>query len=448
MLQVFVRLHIAALLLHFAKRWNEPEVIAILGSLFIASLFNFRELLTFFLANAFIIVVHAPIFPRLANHSNIALFVALFVVGHALVTLVRGSRVDEDLIKNGLRGMAIVLYFYVGFHKLNDGFLHPIESCAYWFHDRIENTFLDGAFTIPELIREISPWAVIFVELFAAALLLFPATWMFGLGLALPVHLYVSLSGFTDFSSLMHATMILFLPSRFWTLLDQNQRFRNLFVRSLILYILIVLLYTGLTGLMTWSWSIDRHSIVDFHGLIYNIAVAELTMAVLFILMVGRIGLMPDNWAIAWPSWKVRHCVFPAIIFIWGAFPYLFGSQTSLTMFSNLVTESERQNHLLLDTDLTKIYDFERDLVYIKDIYSQNRLPARYDLQGYFLPESEFRFMASSLVGAPVSLVVEYRGEIVNIPDLASSSFAKEDLTSAFLTFRQIDPFGPAKCRW
>ena len=120
-------------------------------------------------------------------------------------------------------------------------------------------------------------------------------------------------------------------------------------------------------------------------------------------------------------------------------------------MFSNLVTEQERQNHLLINTKYTKLIDFEKNLVFIKEITSSNRIRSRYDVQGYYLPLIEFEYIAnrlSKLNEEPASLIIEIDGEEEYIPNLGKSRFAKRRFAHNILTFRQIDPYGNAKCRW
>ena len=148
---------------------------------------------------------------------------------------------------------------------------------------------------------------------------------------------------------------------------------------------------------------------------------------------------------------EYKNMGLPALVFIWCLFPYLFGAQASLTMFSNLVTEKERSNHLIIDTRYTKIWDFEKDLVFVEDIPTTYRPPSRYDLQGYLIPLSEFKFIASVTTQDPereVSIKGKVNEEQIWIEDLAHSEFANAPLVSRFMSFRQIDPIGSAKCRW
>ncbi len=203
---------------------------------------------------------------------------------------------------------------------------------------------------------------------------------------------------------------------------------------------------------MKRRWFEDRYTVTSVLGVLYDFAVLELIAAILFIYWLkGFSWQLPTISSSTWPHWSWSHAVFPVLVLIWGGFPYLFGAQSSLTMFSNLVTESERQNHLLINTDHTKIWDFEDDLVYVDNILTDVRPPSRYDLQGYYIPRSEFSYIASISNKDPQyrqSIEIKYQGRDELIKDLAQFEYALRPLSSYLFTFRQIDPYGVAKCRW
>lgn len=450
----FSRAYVAALFIHYAKRWNEPEVATVMLALLVASIVNFRQLTPFLLANLVVILVEIQGFPRLANHSNLVLFIASFLLLHYLWSVVRNNQLSDHLIINGVRGTAVVLYFYVGFHKINTGFLDVATSCATWFHERVEREVFNGLLEFPGWLLTISPWAVIVLEIAAAFFLLFSRWWLLGLLFALPIHLYVSLSGFTDFSSLMHAMMLLFLPPSFWQLLADNPKKQSIFVRSLLVYLLSIVAYGLYSAFAHHTWYVDAVVISNTLGIIYNLALLETVLVIGWIIRTAKPSTSytcQTKFLYGWPHWKRSHIVFPALIFIWGAFPYLFGSQTSLTMFSNLVTEKQRQNHLLINTHYTKIWDFEADLVFIRDFMSEYRIRTKYDLQGYLLPAVEFSFLSSRLDKSSihkVAIEIEHNGQRMTIDDLSNSPYAEVPLASNFLTFRQLDLIGQAKCRW
>jgi len=449
-LAIFARAYLGALLIHYSKRWAEPEITLVFLALFLLSLVKIEELATFFAASAAVITFELSGFPRLANHTNLTLFISVFVWLLLGAAFVQRKLFAENALINGLRGMAIVLYFYVGFHKINTGFLNLSSSCTTWYHDKLERTAFNGTSVIPELIRVVSPQTLIVLDLIVCALLIFPRTWVWGLLLAVPIHMYVSLSGFTDFSSLMHAIMLLFLPPWFWVALQENPASRRLFLRSVAVYFVGIIAFATFSGLAQWHWFLSDNLRSTILGIWLDVLIVEMTIVVIVIAYSARSSVTTSK-KYSWLPWKISHLIFPYMVFIWGAFPYLFGAQTSLTMFSNLVTEATRQNHLLIDTRKTKLIDFEADLVEIRDIHSTTRPPSRYDLQGYLLPMSEFRYIATISTDDPsrqIELTIRHKDQEVYISNLGLSEYANRPLSSYLFTFRQIDPFGYAKCRW
>lgn len=396
------------------------------------------------------IVIFAEIqgFPRIANHATLMLFTSCGICLAFAISTTMGRNFPVDLVKNGLRGLAVVLYFYVGFHKINTGFLDPINSCATWFHSRIETEILGGNYDIPDFVIRWSPLYVITAELLVATLLIFQRTWLLGLIIALPIHLYVSLAGFTDFSSFMHAVMILFLPVWFWKALSLNPFYTTLVKSSIQMFGLGVAAYSAFSvfALNVWYW--DYWTAELAKGVILNVLVFEFCLVILYIWIRSK---NTDNGSGIWPNWKPVHSLFIVFVFSWGALPYIFGSQGSLTMFSNLVTQNDRSNHLLIHTEWSKVIDFEKDLVFVRSFDNADRIQGRDDLQGYYLPEREWRWLvhrAAQSVDSKIGVTLEINGQIDHFPDVTRSDFVNAKPISNWLSFRKIDPIGPAKCRW
>jgi hypothetical protein len=445
---LFCQLYTASLAIHYTKRWNEPEIATLAMACLVLCVFT-REKLQWASAIS-LVVIYAEIkgFPRIANHATLMLFVSLAFCFSLVVCGVRSRPFPIKLFKNGLRGIAVVLYFFVGFHKINTGFLDPEYSCATWFHSRIETEILNGAYQIPQFVITWSPTYVIVAEILVAALLIFQRTWLLALILALPIHLYVSLSGFTDFSSFMHAIMILFIPDWFWRELKATRWKRKLVTRSIRIYGLGIMVYSVFSIFALNVWYINYWDAELVKGIILNLLVLEFC---LIVFLVWRSGRSRENTIQSWPDWHSWHSVPIVLVFFWGAFPYLFGSQGSLTMFSNLVTERDRANHLILDPTWTKIVDFEQDLIFVRGFDSTNRIQSRGDLQGYLLPESEWRwsvYRAALNSDVPIGVTIEVDGKRQHLKDVVNSEYSTPLMISYFLSFRKVDPIGSAKCRW
>lgn len=445
---LFCQLYTASLAIHYTKRWNELEIATLAMACLVLCVFTREKLL--WASTISLVVIYAEIagFPRIANHATLMLFVSLALCCSLAVCALRNLPFPISLFKNGLRGTAVVLYFFVGFHKINWGFLDPVYSCATWFHSRIETEVLNGAYQIPQFVITWSPTYVIVAEILVAILLIFQRTWLLGLIFALPIHLYVSLSGFTDFSSFMHAIMILFIPDWFWRELKTNRGKRKFVARSVNFYGIGIIIYSVFSIFALNVWHMNYWDAELIKGIILNILVLEFCLIVFVVWWSSRSRV---DTTLSWPEWKNWHSVPIVLIFFWGGLPYLFGSQGSLTMFSNLVTEKDRANHLILDPAWTKIVDFEQDLIFVRGFDSAIRIQNRGDLQGYFLPESEWRWSVSRAAqnaDSPIGVTIEVDGQRQHLPDIVKSEFSTPLPISHFLSFRKIDPIGTAKCRW
>lgn len=444
----FCQLYTASLAIHYTKRWNEPEIAALAMACLVLCIFTREKLLWASMISLVVIYAEITGFPRIANHATLMLFVSLAFCLSLVLCGVLNQPFPIKLFKNGLRGTAVVLYFFVGFHKINTGFLDPEYSCATWFHSRIETEVLNGAYQIPQFVITWSPIYVIVAELLVAALLIFQRTWLLALVLALPIHLYVSLSGFTDFSSFMHAFMILFLPNWFWRELEEVRWKRKLVTRSITLYGLGVLTYSVFSVFALNVWYLNYWDAELAKGIMLNLLVLEFCLVVV---LIWRTSRSRENTKLFWPDWYSWHCVPIVLIFFWGSLPYLFGSQGSLTMFSNLVTEQHRANHLIIDPAWTKIVDFEQDLVFVRGFDSDIRISSRGDLQGYLLPDLEWRwsvYRAAQNTNIPIGVTIEVDGQRRHLEDVVRSEYSIPHPMSHLLSFRKIDPIGIAKCRW
>ena len=381
------------------------------------------------------------------------MFIAIFVTITVLTALVRRRRLPYDHLASGLRGLAVVLYFYVGFHKLNTGFLNPATSCANWYHRK----FLQSAFDysgpladiLPDMILHWTPVLAVGAELLAFVLLLFRPTLLLGLCVALPIHLYVSLSGFVDFSSLMHSIMFLFLPLAVVS--------RSSVTRTLSAYHAVAIGIAVVSYYMAEEWAHGIGSIRTFQGIAYNVSVLTVAAVVAFAIRDSKqrtAGPMSDagkSAAVVWHRWW-QYPVFPALIFLWGTFPYIgLSTNNSLTMFSNLVTAPGYNNHLLVDTQVTDVFRFQDDLVQVIDMDPEFADNFRYSPIRDLVTRSEIaiqvRRTSRERDQTLMAFLVE-AGEPTFYADLRSSSYADWPLWVRWLSFRKVDPVGEARCRW
>ncbi|MCY4484613.1 MAG: hypothetical protein OXC12_17205 [Spirochaetaceae bacterium] len=450
---IFAQLYLCSLLLHYGKRWREPDVTVAVLFLVVWSAARPRRIEPLIIAQVLVLTTTLVDYPRIANHAALQMFVALYLIVMVGAALLRRRSIPFPHIASALRGVAIVVYFYVGFHKLNTGFLDPASSCANWYHAKLFRSAFDYTGSIqdvlPRIVYEWSPWIVVATELLTFVLLLHRRTRLAGLCTAIPLHLYVSLSGFVDFSSMMHSLMFLFLPA---VVADSTSVKRVLSgYRVGAVGIAIVSFY------MIEQWSSGIGAIRTVQGVAYDLAVIA-AVAVIIVTLRQHRSTVVDNAEPVVPvnrgrfMYRMQNGVLPALIFVWGAFPYIgLSSYGSLTMFSNLVTAPAYENHLLVHPDATDLFGLQRDLVQVIDMEQRLARNFRHSPIGELVTRSEIGYQVRRTMrdhDQPLMAFLLENGEPTFYEDLRQSHYAAWPFATRWLFFREIDPVGEAKCRW
>jgi len=393
-------------------------------------------------------------YPRIANHAALQMFVALFVISVVTTTLLRGRSLSYVHVASSLRGVAVVVYFYVGFHKLNSGFLEPTTSCANWYHAKLFRSAFNYSGPVqdvlPTILYEWSPWIVVVTELLTFVLLLVKRTRLLGVCTAIPLHLYVSLSGFVDFSSMMHSIMFLFLPG----FVADSASVR----KSLSAYHVGAVGIAVVTFYMAEQWSSGIGVVRTFQGITYDLAVIVVAVAIGLAIRRETLSVArkrhdagtrrrPGNNGV-----RVQYGIFPAIVFVWGALPYVgLSSYGSLTMFSNIVTAPEYSNHLIVETRATDLFGFQDDLVQVIDMDRSLARKFRHSPIGDLVARSEVGYhvwQTRRERDEPLMAFLLEHGEPTFYGDLRESEYANWSFFSRWLFFREVDPVGEAQCRW
>ncbi|MGH3145884.1 MAG: hypothetical protein ACRDTR_08800, partial [Rubrobacter sp.] len=150
--------------------------------------------------------------------------------------------------------------------------------------------------------------------------------------------------------------------------------------------------------------------------------------------------------------------VFPVLLLLFGMTSYL-GLRTAgnFSMFSNLRTEGDLTNHLLLRSNPIKVWGYQEDaVVFIKKVdadvaevihgYPRPR-------RGEELPVVELRkwIYEWTRAGYAVPMRFEYRGEIHATRDIVKDPVwrtEERDWEMVLMDFRVIQPDRPNRCRW
>jgi hypothetical protein len=290
-------------------------------------------------------------FPIHSNHGVLTLFMAIYIL---IDHFFRSDRKFFDTL-NTLKIILIIVYFFTGVHKLNYDFLHPEYSCSTYFINQLIYAFTRSeTLSFPSLVYVISPFGILFLELIESLGLGWSKTIKFARIGYLFFHGLLALIGFVDFSSLALVLLVFFSPVK-----------QILFLQSI--------MKGKKTRIFLLSWVASFAFISYF---LYTLAVIPLS---LLKLIQGLLFLTPlvyfyfriKDFIPAAKSIGIRRprgifsLSFIIFICFYSSQNYIgLSSATTFSMFSNLVTETPQNNHLLFSKSL-QLFDLQRDHVFI-----------------------------------------------------------------------------------
>ena len=303
------------------------------------------------------------------NHTVVAGMIGGGIVVWWLVQVVRFRTFSFDagyvLRRVGpfLRVAFVLTWFLAAFAKLNTGFTNPVATCAVWILEAVPFV------TVPMPLRSFAIAGTIALELSIPVLLFFRRTRPLAIVAGFGFHLVSALAGHTAFSGLAWSFYLLFLP------------------------------VTSVASAAT----VARRATLSAYG---GTRRAWVGAAAIWVLALSSLQLLPvelltqvKRWvpALAYIAWsavwaalllrlrrhwitavgqphgalQVRHPVFIAVlcaVLLSAASPYL-GSKTkySFTMYSNLRTEPERWNHLVVP-EAVRIFYAQEGLVTFREV--------------------------------------------------------------------------------
>ncbi len=411
-------LRYSSLLFLLIQLWRIQLYAAALASMFMGALY------------------YALLFPRLANHSNLELFITVLIFGLlAYRFLYRKNLLPTAILPWIFRISTISIYWYAGFHKLNTDFFDLNSSCVITLNDLVfaANAYF-GILSKITLVKVLLV-ATVLIEMVVPFGLLFRKTRKIAAVFILTFHAYLSIRQIADFSALavflLSGSFFDFSTSTNTKRLIKSVRFYGLFVALAIL-----------SDFVLYALKIAPGIVIIIHGLIYNIGV--------LLLFRGIFRTPFREQAALTKSQKFKLLLIPALITVWTIRPYLgLGNAANFTMFSNLVTEKSRSNHLLINTNYTKLTNWEEDYVTLI------KLPESWkeeQFEGFLLPKMEFAYQikrqSSRFPDEAMPATVIYKGKTIVVPDLRKSEFATIKFYYKFIFFRKIPIDGPCPCLW
>lgn len=502
---VFTLLYTIAIAMELGEQWLDPwftgGFVLAAAAAIVTGMTRMKFLGLLVASTAYFLVFR---FPDVANHVNLMLclnIAMILVMAHSLIR--RRDAPDDDYatMLPVLRSGLILVYVIAGFDKLNSDFFEPAASCAAGILRSIVNAMGTRTLGVPlvvpvavalaflgyRLLRRgrfgragnltftvvvtglamagtcavllvllqtrpvaavglIAAVSVIGWELGGGLLLTVPRLQAGILAFSLTMHAALALIGFVDFGAMAVALLFTFVPTSHLRLLNARR----------------VHVYAGICGAVALlcGWSAHVHRIPELTlttGLLFDAAV----LIGIWPLLVSVFSPEPR------PRWEGVHVfdrrmpallyVFPLLLVVIGMTPYL-GLRTAgnFSMFSNLRTEGETSNHLLLGSNPIKMWGYQEDVVWILDIDDRyGSIIYHYDgsPRGYALPVVEFRKWIHTwdAAGYRVPMTYAYNGYRYTTPDIVTDpTWRTDDLSPQMylMDFRYIQPGEPNYCRW
>jgi len=393
--------------------------------------------------------------PVMGNHWLVVTLVSLGIVGATVHSAVRGrstalldtTRVLEPMA----RGVFFVFYSFTTLSKVNRGFLDPIVSCGTYFTDETARSIGWGSLNTAgsPFWGRVVVTAIIIVELSVVALLVIRRTRVLGVFVAVVFHGIIGLDGlhsFADFSSLVYALLLLFLPAEFFTAvsarLGRLERFASRAVRyacATAIGLVLVMRGSSLSG----GWAGFPADARDTVWRVFSLGLA--VVVGWYMVSRRRMGVDRDESITVVPATRWLLAVV-LLAFLNGLTPYVGVKTTySWNMYSNLVTAPGYENGLLIPT-AWRWTDRQGDLVTVLsssdpglNVYAERR---------YLLTFTTLRAYTSTHPDA--RLVYARDRTIREVPSTRADPVLSRPVggwEKRLFAYRAVDSAAPARCQ-
>ncbi len=280
--------------------------------------------------------------PEVPNHRLILALgsVALLL---ALVGAGRGGGFDA-LVPAG-RTIAVLVYAFAFFAKLNRDFVDPTASCATQFYGHLRSWWL--LLPAGPGVDRAAIFATLAIECLLPIGLLWPRTRHAAVVLGLAFHLALGCDAtrnLLNFSAVMFALLLLFLPREFFESFARRLE-REPSLRRILAAALLAVVVSGLVAITDW----ERFALLYYW-------VRQLVWMTFGLVLIAAVVAWHDRRRLA--PWPVRARLGPSVVVgvlatLNGLSPYLgLKTRTAFDMYSNLRLEAERSNHWLVPRSL------------------------------------------------------------------------------------------------
>lgn len=423
-----------------AGYWKYPIttafILVMLGLQFLSKKFWFTTFLSF----VPFYFIKLPLFPRLTNHGNLQVFTGILIVLFIVFNFqkIKKNLISEHTLRNTFIYPLVVVYVVAGFHKLNAGFFDLNFGCI----NRISSAFNSFAFgehfVLSDTFTRLSQILTIIFEMIIPLGLLFKPTRKIALCLMVLFHFSMSLFGFSNFSAFAG----FMLCGCIINIVDTKAYYKSV-TQALKLYVFFSMASVLLSYFVMHQGFFNKAFVRVYNGIVFNFG-----WLIFFFTLISKTPIKNTHRKL-----NLVTVVLMVFLLIWGGQAYLgLSNAGNLTMFSNLKTEKSRSNHYLIDTNSSKIWSFEEDLVSIVHLpdylkwQNSNALDSSYQL-----PLIEFKTQANNWVnqfGDSIALTVRYKNENIYIPNLKASEFSEVKWWYHYVYFRRITKPGINECLW
>ena len=310
---------------------------------------------------------------------------------------------------------------------------------------------------IPVIIATIV--VVLLWEIVGAILLLIPRLQLPIVVFSWAMHSIFALHTFADFGSLAFALLLTFIPANYFQLLSNaHLKIRNFRIHRLYAYFILNVIGGMIFGIHFQILPVldNRTMYTTVSGLLLNLASLIFIWPILSILFIPSKRLPWNGVAIVNRKIPILIWVFTVFLFFHGLTSYL-GLRTAgnFSMFSNLRTEGNTSNHVLLSTNSLKLWGYQEDIVRFIEINDDLvQIGHHYEpLKDNKLPVVEFKKLIYKWYQAKykVPLTFEYQDNIYSTEDIVNDPVwgtNQRDWEMKLMDFRVIQSEGANRCRW
>lgn len=417
--------------------------------------------------------------PALGNHWLLSGFVAVVVLAAIGEAARRRRSVPAagdlaELAFGPLRVVLLCAYGFAAFAKLNRDFFDPVVSCATFYLRESAASWgaLGTVDALPESVLDVVPLAVAVIELSVPVLLAVRRTRLVGVCVAIGFHFVLALDRshqFFDFSSVLTALFILFLPPSTWdAAIGVARRARDwlasrrtsgpelvhLFALAWAASVPVVAalpdreVVRGLRAFGVWSWiALGGTLLVTLR---WAVRAGEGSA-------VGRgdreATTPPARSAALWgagvPRWLAA---VPLVVVVNGLTPYVEAkSAFGWNMYANLAVVDGDSNHLVIRNPPTLGRAHDR-VVRIEETNDPSLLV--YRAGGWGLAEVQLLDYLATAGPAPDGAPVVLSGTLADgrtvryeASAVRSTGLARSTLAQRVAVFRAVDVDGPVNCQ-